>query len=90
MALKAGTMTSTDSDAFLNSMAEAMIKAMEKEWKVVKGKPLPSAGREDMKLMFIAISQGVVKHLKNNQSSFHIFSAGVNQSVTIDTEGVLH
>ena len=85
MGLKAGTMTSTDSD-FSNSMAEVMVNAMEEEWLAVKGMPLPSAGREDMKLLFTAISQGVVGHLKNNQESFSILGA----DIIITTEGVLH
>lgn len=60
MALKAGSTAD-----FGNSMAEAMQKA----WDSVRGETPTS---EQVKLLFIAIANGVVEHLKNNPDSFII------------------
>ena len=60
MALKPGKVND-----FSESMAEAMEEAFKAEWLEVKEKPLPSdAGVEDRKILFSAISKGVVSHLK--------------------------
>ena len=89
MRLEAGTLTQID--AFTGSMAHAMEKAMEKEWRNVKGTPLPVAGREDLRLMFAAIAQGVVRHLKNNEEAFHTLSNDSHaHDVRINTIGYLH
>lgn len=61
MSLKAGS-----SADFGNSMAEAIQKA----WDSVRGDTPTS---EQMKLLFIAIANGVIEHLKNNPDSF-VFS----------------
>ena len=48
---------------FLGSMAEAIGKVFEHEWHRRYGYHLPVRGREDRKLLYVAIAQGVVKHL---------------------------
>ena len=59
MALKPGSV-----DDFSASMAEAMEQAFAAEWAVQKDIPLQAAGAQDRKIMFAAIAQGVVRHLK--------------------------
>ncbi|NIM95760.1 MAG: hypothetical protein GTO18_18830 [Anaerolineales bacterium] len=63
MKLKAGTVASTE---FANSMAEAIEDALEKEWQRLWNQPLPVEGQEDRRLLFVAIAQGVIRHLKDN------------------------
>ncbi len=90
MKLKAGTLTVAHPNAFANSMAAAMMNAMEKEYRVVKNVDLPKTGNEELKLMFAAIAQGVVRHLQSNPDAFRIVGADTTESIQIDTQGVLH
>ena len=90
MALKAGSKTGTQPGNYQQSMAAAMEKAFEIEWQQVKGTPLPGANRLDLQLMFAAIAQGVVRHLRDRESSFVIQGADTAENVDIQTEGVLH
>ena len=64
MALKAGTLNDFD-----NSMAKAMEDALRALWLEETGQPLSDAAQTDRRLMFVAIAQGVVKHLKDNAAS---------------------
>ncbi|HHM05332.1 MAG TPA: hypothetical protein ENJ19_06265 [Gammaproteobacteria bacterium] len=75
MALKAGTLTDFD-----NSMAQAMEEALAVLWQEKTGQPLGSAGEEDRRLMFVAIAQGVVKHLKDNAGAAFAVSVNVEQT----------
>ncbi len=74
MTLKAGTLTDFD-----DSMAEAMENALANLWLAKTGQALPSATQEDRRLMFIAIAQGVVRHLKDNAAGAFDVSVSVNQ-----------
>jgi len=68
MAIKAGTVND-----FESSMAEAMEEAMRIEYETVKvGQQLPTMGIEDRRILFAAIAQGVVRHLKNHLDSFKV------------------
>ncbi len=81
MTLKAGTSRKNTSDdtrgnkfktTYKDSMAEAMEKAFIKEWpKIIEDQPVP-APSDQMRLLFIAIAQGVVWHLKKKPGSFKI------------------
>lgn len=75
MALKAGTLTDFD-----NSMAKDMEDVLGVLWLAKTGQPLTSAAQEDRRLMFIAIAQGVVKHLKDNAGPAFDVSVNVEQS----------
>lgn len=75
MALKAGTLTDFD-----NSMAKAMEDALGVLWLAKTGQPLASAAQEDRRLMFIAIAQGVVKHLRDNAGPAFDVSVNVEQA----------
>ncbi len=74
MAIKAGTLAD-----FTGSMAQAMENALEEEYQRLKGEAMPAMGREDRQLMFAAIAQGVVRHLKDNHDAFKV-------AVTVDGE----
>jgi hypothetical protein len=67
MALKAGTV-----DDFTHSMAEAMEQALAQEYQKLKGEVLPDMGQEDRRMLFAAIAQGVVRHLKDNLAAFTV------------------
>ena len=65
MALLAGTHTHYD-----NSMAQAIEKAFLAEWpNVIPGQPVPESN-DQMRLLFMAIAQGVVHHLVKNPGAF--------------------
>lgn len=50
---------------FAASMAEAMFVAMQNEWQAAHGSPLPGgAGELDRKILFAAVSQGMLGYLK--------------------------
>jgi hypothetical protein len=91
--IKAGTTTD-----FGDSMTAAMEQAFEKEWQAVKGSLLPSSNREDMRLLFVAIAQGIVKHLKDNAGDSIKVTGGTvtgtntvtGEKVSIGTTGTLY
>lgn len=74
MPLKAGT----HSD-LANSMAEDIERAFLQEWPAVMGDvPAPSPLSPEMRLLFVSIAQGVIRHLQDNPSSFRVeVDAGV-------------
>ena len=76
LSLKAGTIAD-----FSGSMAEEMANAFLEEWDSAMGPnppPKPDMNNQ-MRLMFIAIAQGVVKQLKENPKAFGItITDGIN------------
>ena len=84
MALKPGT-----KDDLVSSMAAAMESAFEAEWVKFKDGPPPAASRQDLRLMFIAIAQGVVKHLQDKAIEFRIESGFVKSSIGSGTVKIL-
>ena len=75
MALKAGSV-----EHFEDSMAEAMETAFKSEWQSVKGTALRALGEEDRKILFAAIAQGVVNHLKQRARDAFIIEVRVTQT----------
>ncbi len=75
MPLKPGTKKITPapvSDGYAGSMAAAIEKAFLDGWpESMGGQPKPESN-DQMRLMFLAIAQGVVKHLKENPTSFKV------------------
>ena len=49
---------------FAASMAEAMDKAFQEEWRMVKRTTLSSLGQEERRILLVAIAQGIVAHLQ--------------------------
>lgn len=73
MALQAGTHTH-----YTNSMAEAIEKAFLAEWpKVIPGQPVPESN-DQMRLLFMAIAQGVVYHLVHHPEAFVVTNLAKN------------
>ena len=57
---------------YSGSMAAAMEKAFKEEWPTVMGDADVPASSEQLNLMFRAIAQGVIRHLKQNSSSMKV------------------
>jgi hypothetical protein len=79
MALKAGTIPDpNDSEApslaasLAGSMAKAMEDAFVTQWPNVMGERDLPEDRQQMQLMFVAVAQGVVEHLRNNPDAFKV------------------
>jgi hypothetical protein len=67
--LRPGTSSET-----INTMAKAMEEAFLDQWPAFNPKlPLPDEkGLQPMRLFFVAISQGVVQHLRDNKEAFEV------------------
>lgn len=94
--LKAGTKKSAHPSQYSGSMAHAMEKAFMEEWKHIMGSGNPELN-DQVRLLFIAVAQGVVRHLVDNKRAFKIdIPSGVSGTSSevsvkrIDTEGLLH
>lgn len=93
MSLKAGSKTETTPgvDPYADSMAQAIENAFLKEWPVIMGKEKPAPeGNDQMRLMFIAIAQGVVRHLLDNESAITVNTRDGSVAVQITTTGNLY
>lgn len=94
--LKAGTKDPTLASPYTSSMAQAMEDAFLKEWEHIMGSGSPELN-DQVRLLFIAVAQGVVRHLVDNKQAFKIdipssiSGTSAEVSVTrIDTEGLLY
>ena len=74
MALKAGELKRDTADKiaedFAGSMSEAILNAFKTEWKIIMRDtktPEAPAFTPQTELLFVAVAQGVVKHLLNNE-----------------------
>ncbi|ULQ53239.1 hypothetical protein [Flavihumibacter fluvii] len=67
MPLKPGTISDFDS-----SMAKSMEEAFLAEWKNAMGDADAPEPNNQMRLLFVAIAQGLVKHLHENPDAFRI------------------
>ncbi len=87
MNLKAGTNNDLN-----NSMADDMEKAFIAAWpSIMDGAPPPPS--KELRLLFIAIAQGVTKHLNDNSDAFKIINNTGSTtifSVDIKTTGTLY
>ena len=60
-----------DDTALAESMAKAIEDAMDNVFHTLKGTHLPEAGKEDRRLLFVAISRGVLQYLSDHQVTMH-------------------
>jgi hypothetical protein len=67
-----------DDTALEESMAKIIEEEMTNVFGLVKGTPLPDSGKEDRRLLYVAISRGVLKCLRDHQ---------VSMSTTVATNG---
>lgn len=67
-----------------NSMAEAIETALQQEWPLARGVPLPPDGMAERRILFVAIARGVLQYLKDHQHEFinSITLNGISQPVT--------
>ncbi len=63
MAFKAGTVSD-----YSGSMAEAMEEAFRAAWEAYTGTTMTALGQVERRILFSAIAQGVLKHLKDYSS----------------------
>ena len=71
---------SPGASVYNGSMADAMEKAFMEEWPFVMGDADLPASSEQLNLMFRAVAQGVIMHLKKNSQSMKV-------TVTINVGG---
>ena len=69
MALKPGQVPASGTS---ESMAEAMEDALRRHWPLVMGEGRIPFDDRFLKLFFVAIAQGVVRHLEENPLSFKV------------------
>jgi hypothetical protein len=72
MAMRAGTV-----DHFSNSLAEAIEDSLAAEMMAKKGQPLPPLNKDDRRMLFAAIAQGVLGYLRNHQSEIQVRLSGL-------------
>ena len=74
MALKAGTINSTDITNTDNStsMAEVMEQVFHKALPSVVPGADPTKGEAERQLLFVAVAQGVVRHLQEHHDDFKV------------------
>lgn len=53
-----------------DGLVEKMHDALKREYKARKGKDLPLGFEQDQKLLFAAISRGILEYLKSKQNEF--------------------
>ena len=71
MPLDSGTKAPAAS-SYSGSMTDAMEKAFKEEWPYVMGDADLPASNEQLNLMFRAVAQGVIRHLKQNCTSMKV------------------
>jgi hypothetical protein len=73
-----------DDLALQQSMALAIEEAMSDVFQKVKGTPVPEVGKEDRRLLFVAVSRGVLKYLDSHQVTMNTTPGSVDLMVTMD------
>lgn len=71
MPLDSGT-KSPGATSYSGSMTAAMEQAFKEEWPYVMGDADLPASSEQLNLMFRAVAQGVIRHLKQNSTSMKV------------------
>jgi hypothetical protein len=98
MSLKAGTPRKVsgkyllDDTALANSMALAIDKEMKALFEKIKGASMPDAGQDDRRMLFTAISRGILKYLRDHAGELllsltiaHITGYSAVHSITTGT-----
>jgi hypothetical protein len=80
-----------DDKALEQSMAKAIEDAMADVFEKVNGTPLPASGQEDRRVLFVALSRGILKYLQDHQKTIVAtqdqgnHAHGVDLRVTMET-----
>jgi len=62
-----------DTTALSDSMAQAMDDAMVDAYQKLKGSALPDKGKDDRRMLFVAVARGLLTYLKDHENE--IFAA---------------
>jgi hypothetical protein len=86
MLLKAGSI-----NEMTDSMALAMENAFLQEWPKVmsQDQPVPPPNSQ-MRLLFIAVAQGIVRHLTDHAEGIHVTLGSSTAAVSIQHTGTLY
>src|SRR5262249_32094343 len=79
MTLRAGTV-----QHFGGSMAQAIEQAFAAELLALKGTPLPDSSRDERRMLFAAIAQGVLSYLDAHQADLQIVIGPAEYDLQID------
>jgi hypothetical protein len=71
-----------DDTALVGSMAQAMEDEMAHVYEQVKGSSLPLVGKDDRRLLFVAISRGILRYLNQHGEAIRAIS-GVDASAHV-------
>lgn len=84
MEYKAGTMSE-----YADSMAEKMRTVFEGLWREQYGHDLPAESRVDRRMLFVAIAQGIIHHMKTNATDAFNLDVTVDQTspASIESDG---
>ena len=63
--LKAGRLAD-----FSNSMAATMERALDEEWRALNGESLPAEGKNERRLLLVAVARGMLEYLKAHEDEF--------------------
>ena len=77
-------------DQYTGSLAAAIESAFMQEWPAVMNnapKPVPN---DQMRLLFIAVAQGVLRYLADNELSITVNVSGVELPIKITVSGLLY
>ncbi len=89
MGLKPGNIFASRVGLFAPEWAESMAKAMEdaflQEWPIAMPDQEKPALNDQMRLLFVAISQGVINHLAANPDAFVISNSSENGNAPLHT-----
>jgi hypothetical protein len=83
MVMKPGA--SGSENTFSGSLAESIENAFKVEWLMAKGEPLPDDGRDDRRLLFAALAQGILNYLKDNDGDFKLLVDSDIQDIYIQS-----
>ena len=75
----------TDTKGLADSMALAIEDAMANVFEKVKGTPIPEVGMEDRRLLYVAISRGILQYLADHQGDLSSTVGGqINLNISMD------
>lgn len=76
-------------DQYTNSLAQAIETAFMKEWPAVMKSAAPPPN-DQMRLLFIAVAQGLLRYFVNNNNAITVTVSGGKIAVVFDTTGPLY
>jgi hypothetical protein len=73
-----------DDAAVANSMALEIENALKDMHQQVKDKPLPDDSKEDLRLLFVSISRGILKYLNDHQGVITAKAEDIDRTLDVD------